>query len=157
MHHLRINGLHSKKNKVQSLNLAKPILQALLVIGAEPEPEDIEDEAPARVSINHSASRLFLIRLLNFSVCFPRRRCVGNYAATFPSFQSIMGASQRIRPISRTSPPKICLDISRPLYRRVQRIHSASSSISLAIGRCRIAGPCRYCAQRCMRRIWLHL
>jgi len=31
------------------MNLAKPILQALLVVGSEPEPDDLEDEAPARV------------------------------------------------------------------------------------------------------------
>ncbi|KAF8329441.1 ARM repeat-containing protein [Cantharellus anzutake] len=39
-----------KKSKVQSLNLARPILEALLRIGCEEEPEDLEDDSPARVA-----------------------------------------------------------------------------------------------------------
>ncbi|GAA5849155.1 hypothetical protein JCM8547_006464 [Rhodosporidiobolus lusitaniae] len=39
-----------KKSKVQSLNLAGSIITALLPIGAEPEPTDIEDDAPSRTA-----------------------------------------------------------------------------------------------------------
>lgn len=38
----------SKKSKIQSLNLAGPIISALLPIGAEAEPEDAEEDVPAR-------------------------------------------------------------------------------------------------------------
>ncbi|BGP17525.1 hypothetical protein JCM10213v2_005558 [Rhodosporidiobolus nylandii] len=39
-----------KKSKVQSLNLAGSIITALLPIGAEAEPVDIEDDAPSRTA-----------------------------------------------------------------------------------------------------------
>ncbi|GAA6010123.1 hypothetical protein JCM10207_007571 [Rhodosporidiobolus poonsookiae] len=39
-----------KKGKVQSLNLAGSIITALLPIGAEDEPTDIEDDAPSRTA-----------------------------------------------------------------------------------------------------------
>ncbi|GAA5974435.1 hypothetical protein JCM11641_003210 [Rhodosporidiobolus odoratus] len=39
-----------KKSKVQSLNLAGSIITSLLPIGAEPEPVDIEDDAPSRTA-----------------------------------------------------------------------------------------------------------
>ncbi|GAA5827495.1 hypothetical protein JCM11251_003835 [Rhodosporidiobolus azoricus] len=39
-----------KKGKVQSLNLAGSIITSLLPIGAEPEPVDIEDDAPSRTA-----------------------------------------------------------------------------------------------------------
>lgn len=41
---------NSKKAKIQSLNLAGPIITALLPIGAEQEPEDIEEDVPARTA-----------------------------------------------------------------------------------------------------------
>ncbi|KAM0786714.1 hypothetical protein ACM66B_002156 [Microbotryomycetes sp. NB124-2] len=37
-----------KKSKIQSLNLAGPIVVGLLPIGAEPEPQDADDDVPAR-------------------------------------------------------------------------------------------------------------
>ncbi|KAK4049598.1 hypothetical protein OIV83_004096 [Microbotryomycetes sp. JL201] len=37
-----------KKGKIQSLNLAGPIVVGLLPIGAEPEPQDADDDVPAR-------------------------------------------------------------------------------------------------------------
>lgn len=40
----------SKKNKIQSLNLAGPIVTGLLPIGAEPEPTDADDDVPARTA-----------------------------------------------------------------------------------------------------------
>lgn len=39
----------SKKSKVQSQNLAPAILQGLMPITAEEEPEDVDDDAPSRV------------------------------------------------------------------------------------------------------------
>ncbi|POY75272.1 hypothetical protein BMF94_1642 [Rhodotorula taiwanensis] len=39
-----------KKGKIQQLNLAGSIITALLPIGAEPEPVDIEDDAPSRTA-----------------------------------------------------------------------------------------------------------
>ena len=39
-----------KKSKIQQLNLAGSIITALLPIGAEPEPTDIEDDAPSRTA-----------------------------------------------------------------------------------------------------------
>jgi hypothetical protein len=49
----RTNALcsSSKKSKVQSAGLAPDILRGLMPITTETEPEDIEDEAPSRVSI----------------------------------------------------------------------------------------------------------
>ena len=39
----------SKKSKIQSHSLAAPILEGLMPITTEEEPEDIDDDAPARV------------------------------------------------------------------------------------------------------------
>ncbi|TIB06359.1 hypothetical protein E3P96_00536 [Wallemia ichthyophaga] len=39
-----------KKSKIQSLGLAKPILERLLPIGAEEDPEDIDEDSPSRLS-----------------------------------------------------------------------------------------------------------
>ena len=41
----------SKKSKIQSTNLAPAILQGLMPITTEEEPQDIDDDAPSRVSI----------------------------------------------------------------------------------------------------------
>lgn len=40
----------SKKSKIQSLNLAKPIMEVLLPIGSEADPEDNDEDSPSRVS-----------------------------------------------------------------------------------------------------------
>lgn len=40
-----------KKSKVQSQNLAAAILEGLMPITTEEEPEDVDDDAPSRVSI----------------------------------------------------------------------------------------------------------
>lgn len=45
-----MSGFHSKKSKIQSLNLAGPIITALLPIGAEPEPADLDEDVPARTA-----------------------------------------------------------------------------------------------------------
>jgi len=54
---LRIMALNSllwvvkfKKSKIQQLNLAGSIITALLPIGAEPEPLDVDDDVPARTA-----------------------------------------------------------------------------------------------------------
>ena len=40
-----------KKSKVQALGLAKPIVEGLLPIGCEDDPEDIDEDSPSRVSL----------------------------------------------------------------------------------------------------------
>ncbi|QRW00314.1 importin subunit beta-4 [Ceratobasidium sp. AG-Ba] len=54
---LRIMSLNSltwtvkyKKNRIQSLNLAKPILEGLMPIGTEEDTEDADDECPSRTA-----------------------------------------------------------------------------------------------------------
>lgn len=42
----------SKKSKIQSQNLAPALLEGLMPICTEPEPEDVDDDAPSRVSLN---------------------------------------------------------------------------------------------------------
>lgn len=42
----------SKKSKIQSNNLAPAILDGLMPITTEEEPEDIDDDAPARVRLS---------------------------------------------------------------------------------------------------------
>lgn len=44
-------SVSSKKTKIQSLNLAKPIIEGLLPIGATQEPEDSDEDSPARVRL----------------------------------------------------------------------------------------------------------
>lgn len=39
-----------KKNKVQSLGLARPIIERLLPIGCEDDPEDVDDDSPSRLA-----------------------------------------------------------------------------------------------------------
>lgn len=41
---------HSKKSKVQNQGLAAAILQGLMPVTTEPEPEDSDEDAPCRVS-----------------------------------------------------------------------------------------------------------
>lgn len=42
---------YSKKSKVQSHNLAAAILEGLMPIATEEEPEDTDEDAPCRVSV----------------------------------------------------------------------------------------------------------
>lgn len=42
--------IYSKKSRVQSLQLAKPLVEGLLPIGCEEDPEDAEEDSPSRVS-----------------------------------------------------------------------------------------------------------
>lgn len=42
----------SKKSKVQNQGLAAAILQGLMPVTTEPEPEDSDEDAPCRVSSN---------------------------------------------------------------------------------------------------------
>lgn len=39
-----------KKSKVQNLGLSKPIIEGLLPIGCEDDPEDVDEDSPSRVS-----------------------------------------------------------------------------------------------------------
>ena len=48
----------SKKSKIQSQNLAPAILEGLMPIATEPEPEDIDDDAPCRVCIQSTTTHL---------------------------------------------------------------------------------------------------
>ncbi len=41
---------NSKKSKVQALGLAKPIVEGLLPIGCEEDPEDVDDDSPSRLA-----------------------------------------------------------------------------------------------------------
>jgi importin-4 len=43
--------INSKKAKIQRLKLVGPIIQQLMPIGAENDPEDQDDESPSRVII----------------------------------------------------------------------------------------------------------
>jgi hypothetical protein len=43
-------GPRSKKNKIQSLGLGKPLLEALMPIITEPEGDDEDDETPSKVN-----------------------------------------------------------------------------------------------------------
>lgn len=45
-----LTRLSSKKSKLQSLNLAPVMLERLMPITTEEEPEDVDDDAPSRVS-----------------------------------------------------------------------------------------------------------
>jgi len=47
-----IHSVFSKKSKVQSNGLAPAILEGLMPITTETEPEDIDDDAPSRVRIS---------------------------------------------------------------------------------------------------------
>ena len=51
----------SKKAKIQSLQLAKNILEGVLPIGAEDEPEDVDEDSPARVGRCSLASYIWTL------------------------------------------------------------------------------------------------
>ncbi|KAF8311476.1 ARM repeat-containing protein [Clavulina sp. PMI_390] len=95
-----------KKSKIQTLALAKPILAALILVGAEEEPDDMEDEAPPR-----SAFRVIdsLATSLPPSLVFnPLWEIVKEYCASpDPTYRksaltslglSVEGCSEYIRP-----------------------------------------------------------
>jgi hypothetical protein len=46
----------SKKSKVQNQGLAAAILQGLMPVTTEPEPEDSDEDAPCRVSVGISGA-----------------------------------------------------------------------------------------------------
>lgn len=50
---MTLNRSCSKKSKIQSQGLAPAILEGLMPITTEPEPEDSDEDAPSRVSILH--------------------------------------------------------------------------------------------------------
>jgi hypothetical protein len=45
------HACHSKKSKIQALNLASAILEGLMPVTTEPEPEDTDDESPSRSAL----------------------------------------------------------------------------------------------------------
>lgn len=57
---LRMNYSFSKKSKIQSHNLAPAILEDLMPITAENEPEDPDDDTPSRVSSLISNTQSFV-------------------------------------------------------------------------------------------------
>ena len=70
----------SKKSKIQSHNLAPAILEGLMPITTEEEPEDVDDDAPSRVRIFPPLSAHFMLttsfssasRLSELSMGFPQ-------------------------------------------------------------------------------------
>lgn len=58
----------SKKSKVQSQGLAAAILEGLMPVTTEPEPEDSDEDAPCRVSVTFSVGPYT-------SDAFSSRRC----------------------------------------------------------------------------------
>jgi hypothetical protein len=55
----------SKKSKIQSHNLAPAILEGLMPITTEEEPEDVDDDAPSRVRIFPLLSSHFMLTLFS--------------------------------------------------------------------------------------------
>lgn len=49
----RLRFVGSKKSKIQSQNLAAAILEGLMPVTTEEEPEDVDDDAPSRVCLFH--------------------------------------------------------------------------------------------------------
>lgn len=41
----------SKQNKIRTLKLVGPIIEGLMPIGTEEDPEDVDEDSPSRVSI----------------------------------------------------------------------------------------------------------
>jgi hypothetical protein len=64
-----------KKHRVQSMHLARPIMEGLMPIGAENEPEDNDEDSPARVRCSRQAS---ISRLLARQVSFRIIDCLAN-------------------------------------------------------------------------------
>ena len=54
--------IDSKKSKVQALGLAKPVIEGLLPIGCEDDPEDADEDSPSRVG---RAGRFFSFLILS--------------------------------------------------------------------------------------------
>ncbi|KAI5478132.1 hypothetical protein MNV49_005396 [Pseudohyphozyma bogoriensis] len=74
-----------KKNKIQSLNLAGSIINALLPIGAEPEPVDVEDDHPARTAF----------------------RVIDTLATSLPPAQVFPPLFERVRELSASPDPML--------------------------------------------------
>jgi hypothetical protein len=66
-----INSFHSKKTKIQSNNLAPSILERLMPITTEDEPEDVDDEAPSRVCFFFPLLVIFIKFTHLILVCSP--------------------------------------------------------------------------------------
>ena len=47
----------SKQSKIKSLKLVAPIIESIIPIGTEEDPEDIDDDSPSRVSFNDEKKR----------------------------------------------------------------------------------------------------
>jgi hypothetical protein len=42
--------MYSKQNKLRSLKLVGPMIERIMPIGSEEDPEDIDEDSPSRVS-----------------------------------------------------------------------------------------------------------
>lgn len=62
---LLIHFRYSKKSKIQSHNLAPAILEGLMPITTEEEPDDVDDDAPSRVRIFPCLSSHFMLTSLS--------------------------------------------------------------------------------------------
>lgn len=83
---------HSKQSKVQSHNLAPAILEGLMPIASEEEPEAIDDDARSRVCapqiLEHRIK--FLIKFTSLrSVCAPYHRWTCDIASTAQVFPAL--------------------------------------------------------------------
>ncbi|KAG8748057.1 hypothetical protein FRC10_009809 [Ceratobasidium sp. 414] len=126
---LRIMSLNSltwtvkyKKNRIQSLNLAKPILEGLMPIGAEEDTDDADDECPSRTAFRVIDE---LATSLPPSQVFPTlHSIVGQYMASSDPGQrkaaltsfavTLEGCSEYIRPHMRQLWPLIDAGFADP-------------------------------------------
>lgn len=92
-----------KKTKIASLNLIKPIVDALIIIGTEDEPEDPEDDSVARVSLFVFVSYAMYSLLILFYLIFRKDRLSMLGCSCYLSFSPIRFPCS-FRPHSRMLP-----------------------------------------------------
>ena len=52
---------HSKQNKIRSLKLVGFIVEGLMPIGSEEDPEDVDEDSPSRVSVAYTKIRVYVV------------------------------------------------------------------------------------------------
>ncbi|EGG06329.1 uncharacterized protein MELLADRAFT_43549 [Melampsora larici-populina 98AG31] len=95
-----------KKTKIASLNLIKPIVDALIIIGTEDEPEDPEDDSVARTAFqcldalatSLSPQSVFPVLFAHIQECFPSPDPTLRKSAVMALGVAVEGCSQFIQP-----------------------------------------------------------
>jgi hypothetical protein len=147
----------SKKSKIQSHALAPAILEGLMPITTEDEPEDIDDDTPSRVSFRTLYNCCARNDKTNLPVRASYHRWTLNLSATYTGLPGSPYPHPAILLLSGSCISPWCHAGSRHLRRGLQRIYDTVNESSLACHRGWFTGSRCLGQESHLRRCWLLL